>query len=97
MNSCILVVVEIPTSETPLGLLRDYQHLLASPRTKPLPNSGIEKLAENVWLIPLNGGLLFLGGLLHELEAANTLKFHTLQLGKDWSWLGDKPDKSTPS
>ena len=85
-----MVVVEIPSSEIPRGLLRDYQILLANPCSTPPPNSRIERPAENIWLIPLDGGMHFLGGLLHELSLRQSLQVRILQLGKDWSWLDAK-------
>jgi hypothetical protein len=83
MNA-VLFVVQIPTAEIPLGLEKDYKALLANPRTKPQPNSGIEKLAENVWLIELPAGLLFLAELQSTVRDRKLL-FQLLQLGKKWS------------
>ena len=94
MNT-LLVVVQVPNSQKAVGLAGEYKALLDHPSTIPSPNSGVEKLAENVWLIPLDGGLHFLAGLLLELRHNRSLQYRILQLGKRWSWL-DAKKQPTP-
>jgi hypothetical protein len=69
MNAVILVV-EIPVAERDLGLKRDYERLLANRPANKEQNEGSQRLAENVWLIELPAGLLFLAELIQELRGS---------------------------
>jgi hypothetical protein len=96
MNT-LLVIVQIPSAEKHLGLVSDYQALITNPKTIPTPNTGVEKPAENVWLIPLDGGLRFLAGLFCELDSRISLQFQIFQLGKHWSLIESRPPATPPA
>jgi hypothetical protein len=80
-TNAMLVIVEIPSAEEPLGLAADYNALINNQTTLPKPNTSVEKLAENVWLIPLAGNSRFLAELLYELKGLKVV-YHALLLSE---------------
>jgi len=79
-----IVIIEIPYGQD--DAMKHWRQLAEffADRTKSRPE--IEKLAENVWLIPLESALPFFGTLVHGAHEHH-LKCRTLFLDETAQWV----------
>jgi hypothetical protein len=96
MKHYILVSITIPDRRAVVKwqAWRGLQEALESQAEQA---EGIEKLSDNVWLIPRDSGVSFLGFLVHQADE-DELRYRVRFLMEDDSAMpGAKPEASPPS
>jgi hypothetical protein len=79
-----IVIIEIPYGKD--DAMRHWRQLAEFYADKTKSKPGIERLAENVWLIPLDSELPLFGTLVHGVREHH-LKCRTLFLDESAQWV----------
>jgi hypothetical protein len=92
MNPHVLIVVEKPTDKNSIDWANFCKNISTSISEHNKPD---ERLAENIWLIPLNTGLPFLGQLASAAQPKLPCKFlHFVDLPE---WICLEYNTPTPA
>jgi hypothetical protein len=91
-----LVIAErLPSGATNDPQGREWGNFLSTIRTSGKPPAKTKTLHENVWLIPLENGIPFLGKLI-DWASTEPIRLNILFLDEEPGWIKYPPDASKP-